>query len=509
MQNLFASFSGAFPPDRGSPLMITPAGDVFTYADAERESARLAGFLRDTGLEPGDRVTVQAPKTPQTVWLYLACLRGGFIYHPLNDAYRSAELEYFIADARPKIIVCAPAAEAGFKALTGATDCQILTLDEDGGGTLLRQSHACTDEFETVDCGPEAVAVLLYSSGTTGIPKGAMLTHGNLAANTRTLVDAWGFSGADRLLHALPIYHAHGLFVGLGCVLQSGSSMIFLPHFDVQTVMDNLGDATVMMGIPTFYTRLLNEPELQSSHCRSVRLFISGSAPLSAATHSEFQRRTGHAIVERYGMTETSMNTSNPLDGERRAGTVGPPLPGVRVRIVDDQEHGCADNVIGHIQVQGPNVFPGYWGQPDRTTTDFTADGFFRTGDLGSMSPDGYLSISGREKDMIISGGLNVYPREIEAIIDAFPGVVESAVIGVPHTDYGEGVLAVVVLAPDQDSEKIGLQAELREKLANFKQPKRIVFTRELPRNSMGKIQKNQLRDHYSDTLMSRENLDD
>jgi len=497
-QNLYATFAAGFPPDRGQPLLTTRDGDSFSYADAERESARLAHFLSDLGLVAGDRVTVQAPKSPQTVWLYLACLRGAFVYHPLNDAYREAELEYFVADAQPGVAVCAPRDLDMFSRLTREQDCQVLTLDENSGGSLAERSAECTADFDIVPCTADTVAVLLYSSGTTGDPKGAMLTHGNLGANTQTLIEAWGFTAADRLLHVLPIYHAHGLFVALGCVMLSGASMLFLPKFDARDVIGHLPGATVMMGVPTYYTRLLDEPEFDREVCASMRLFVSGSAPLLPETHLAFQARTGHTILERYGMTETLMNSSNPLNGERRPGSVGRPLPGVAIRIATEDDRPLGSGTVGEIQVKGPNVFIGYRGMPDKTAREFTADGFFRTGDQGMLSDDGYLSILGRNKDMIITGGLNVYPREVERVIDALAGVAESAVVGVPHPDFGEAVIAIVVTKPGNpltDNDVIGAASS---QLANFKVPKRVFFTEELPRNTMSKLQKNELRKQFN-----------
>lgn len=500
MRNLFSQFAGcADDPDQA--LLITPEGEAFSYADAERESAQLAHYLTASGIRRGDRITVQAPKSPESVWLYLACLRGGFVYHPLNEAYQSAELEYLVTDARPKLVVCRPERATLFSAITRETDCHVVSLDESGAGSLVDESRAKSPNFDTVACSDDTVAVLLYSSGTTGKPKGAMLTHANLAANTRALIQTWGFTATDRLLHALPMYHAHGLLVAMGCVLMSGASMIFLPKFDAQSVIRQLPGATVMMGIPTFYTRLLNEETFGRDCCDSIRLFISGSAPLLAETHKAFAARTGHAILERYGMTETCMNSSNPLDGERRPGTVGPALPGVTIRIADDSDQPVPEGVTGEIQVRGPNVFAGYWGMPELTAQEFTADKFFRTGDLGTLSDDGYLSILGRKKDMIITGGLNVYPREVEKVIDELQAVAESAVVGIPHPDFGEGVIAVIVLQIGQSTTEDRIIALVREKLADFKAPKRVFFAAQLPRNSMGKVQKNTLREQFNGVL--------
>lgn len=499
--NLFATFCSGRTTDRDRPLLTTRSGTTFSYADAWSESARIANYLTATGLEPGDRVTIQIAKSPQAVWLYLACLRAGLVYHPLNDAYRRAELEFFVNDAEPQAIVCDPGGEDTFAHLIAGSSCRLLTMDEAGHGSLADEVAGAMEEFATLDCAQDTTAVLLYSSGTTGKPKGAMLTHGNLVANTATLVSAWGFSAEDRLLHALPIYHAHGLFVGLGCAMTSGCTMMFLPKFDTSDVMRYLPDATVMMGIPTFYSRLLGEANFGPDTCRSARLFISGSAPLPAEINEQFSARSGHTILERYGMTETSMLSSNPLDGERRPGTVGLPLPGVRMRVVDAADQPVEAGVTGEIQVKGPNVFKGYWRQENKTAEEFTTDGFFRTGDQGHFGDNGYLTIMGRSKDMIISGGLNVYPREVEQVIDKLEGVVESAVIGVPHADFGEGVVAIVVAEPGFDLVEQDMIAALRERLANFKTPKRLFFVPRLPRNTMGKVQKNTLREEYMQVL--------
>jgi malonyl-CoA/methylmalonyl-CoA synthetase len=506
MQNLFETFAAGFPTDRDRPLMTTPDGAAYSYGDADRESARIARFFHALGLRPGDRVTVQAPKSPQLIWLYLACLRGGFVYHPLNDAYQADELRYFVGDARPRVIVSCPGHRELFATLINdeladADECTVLTLDEHGRGSLAESCAALSPEFAAVACGADSVAVLLYSSGTTGKPKGAMLTHHNLAANIRTLIEAWGFTEADRLLHVLPVYHAHGLIVAVGCALMSGASMIFVRGFDAGQVVGQLPQATVMMGVPTFYTRLLDQPGFDRETCAGVRLFISGSAPLRGETHAAFKDRTGHAILERYGMTETGMNSANPLLGERRPGSVGPALPGIDIRVVDSDDQPLGADSIGEIQVRGPNVFIGYWNMPEKTAEEFTADGFFRSGDQGVLSNDGYLSIVGRNKDMIITGGLNVYPREVEQVIDSLPGVAESAVIGVAHPDFGEGIIAIVVTGADCALTEPDLIRAVSDRIAKFKAPKRVFFVAELPRNTMSKVEKNALRQHYSEAL--------
>lgn len=502
MTNLFTTFAWGKPGDRNRLLLTTSDGSTFSYADAWRESARIANVLTDAGLKPGDRVTVQTRKSPQAVWLYLACLRAGFVYHPLNDAYQPAELEFFIDDAMPRAVVCDSAGANMFSGIVADRNCRLLTLEGNGPDSLTDSAASATHDYATVACEPDTTAVLLYSSGTTGKPKGAMLTHRNLAANTATLVNVWGFSAADTLLHALPIYHAHGLFVGLGCAMTSGCSMKFLAKFDAREVVRALPDATVMMGIPTFYSRLLGEADFDANSCRSMRLFISGSAPLPAEMHERFRERTDHTILERYGMTETSMLSSNPLTGERRPGSVGPPLPGVTIRVADDADRPVDTGSIGEIQVKGPNVFKGYWRLEDNTAAEFTPDGFFRTGDQGQISADGYVTIIGRNKDMIISGGLNVYPREVEQAIDALDGVVESAVVGAPHADFGEGVIAIVVTEPGFDGHEDDIIAKLRGTLGNFKIPKRVFRVSQLPRNAMGKVQKNALRAQFSQVFL-------
>jgi malonyl-CoA/methylmalonyl-CoA synthetase len=499
--NLFTCYQQAFPIDRSRPLLTSATGKTANYAEAERRSAQIANGLLASGAQAGDRVTVQVRKSPESLYLYLACLRAGLVYHPLNTAYQAGELAYFLGNAEPAIVVCDSAQQSLMSRLAPAGITKsVLTLDGDGSGSLMECAGSCAGEFETVHRNPEDLAALLYSSGTTGQPKGIMLTHSNLASSTATLVKAWEFTADDCLLHALPIFHVHGLFVALGCVLGSGASMQWLEGFSAEAVMAALPKCTVMMGVPTYYTRLLANPAFPGDSCNNMRLFVSGSAPLLAETFAEFQQRTGHAILERYGMTETSMNTSNPLHGERRPGTVGPPLPGVEARVVDEQGNPLSPGETGNLQVRGPNVFPGYWRLPEKTAEDFTADGFFDTGDKATIDIDGYVSIVGRAKDMIISGGLNIYPKEIELLLDDMEGVEESAVIGVPHPDFGEAVVAVIVpttesgkTAPDTDS----VINYARAHLANFKVPKQVHFVDELPRNAMGKVQKNLLRERY------------
>lgn len=473
------------------------AGGRITYGDMLSRSARIANVLAQRGVKPGDRVAVQVEKGVENLLLYLATLRAGAVYLPLNTAYTLAELDYFIGDAEPALVVCDPAKRDGVleicrKRGVGAVE----TLDAKGAGSLTDAAANASTDFADVARTDDDLAAILYTSGTTGRSKGAMLTHRNLASNAQTLKQYWRFTDKDVLLHALPIYHTHGLFVASNTVMLAGGSMIFLPKFDADQVMSLLPQATSMMGVPTFYTRLLKHPGLTKAACAHMRLFTSGSAPLLAETHIEFQAKTGLSILERYGMTETNMNTSNPYDGERIAGTVGFPLPGVDLRIADPETgKELPQGEIGGIEVRGPNVFSGYWRMPDKTKAEFRADGFFITGDVGKIDAKGYVHIVGRAKDLVITGGFNVYPVEVEAEIDAIPGVVESAVIGCPHPDFGEGVTAVVVCKPGADLSEKAIIAELESRLAKFKLPKRVIFVDDLPRNTMGKVQKNVLRE--------------
>jgi malonyl-CoA/methylmalonyl-CoA synthetase len=460
-------------------------------------TGQLANALVLAGVEPGDRVAVQVEKSVENFLVYLATLRAGAIYLPLNTAYTLAELDYFIGDAEPKLVVCDPAKHQGLAQIAEQRGvASVETLDARGQGSLIDAAGKAPKDFADVPREDNDLAAILYTSGTTGRSKGAMLTHRNLSSNAETLRDYWQFTDRDILLHALPIYHTHGLFVAGNTIMFAGGAMIFLPKFDADEVMRYLPKATSMMGVPTFYTRLLKHAGLTKEACAHMRLFTSGSAPLLAETHDEFRAKTGHAILERYGMTETSMNTSNPYDGDRIAGTVGFPLPDVEVRIAEaDSGKVLPRGEIGVIEVRGPNVFPGYWRMPDKTRAEFRADGFFITGDVGKIDERGYVHIVGRAKDLIITGGFNVYPKEVESEIDALPGVVESAVIGCPHPDFGEGVTAVVVLKKDAIADEKALIANLEGRLAKFKLPKRVIFVDDLPRNTMGKVQKNVLRE--------------
>ena len=473
------------------------AGDhAYDYGDLDRETARLANALVARGVHPGDRVAVQVEKSPVNLLLYLATVRAGAVYLPLNTAYTLAELAYFIGDAEPSVIVCDPTARDGVAAL--AAGAAVETLDVKGEGSLAALAASAPDVFETALRGEDDLAAVCYTSGTTGRSKGAMLTHLALASNARTLVQLWRFTGEDVLVHALPIYHVHGLFVATNVVMMAGASMVMLPKFEPAAVISTMNRATSLMGIPTFYTRLLAHPGLTREAVAGMRLFVSGSAPLLAQTHHEWTARTGKPILERYGMTETGMNTSNPYEGDRLAGTVGFPLPDVALRIVDEATGAAVEpGAIGVIEVKGPNVCAGYWRNPEKTAEAFRADGYFITGDLASMDSRGYVSIVGRGKDLIITGGLNVYPKEVEDEIDALPGVVESAVIGLPHADFGEAVTAVVVTGGAGGLTEQALLAALGLRLARFKQPKRVIFVADLPRNAMGKVQKARLREEH------------
>jgi malonyl-CoA/methylmalonyl-CoA synthetase len=495
--NLFSIFRDSAPAD-DAIFIRTETGRTITYGDAVRISGRYANLLIALGVGPGERVAVQVEKSPEAILLYLACLRAGAVYLPLNTAYTLPELAYFLGDSEPALVVAAPEAANGLSALSSAA---LLTLGVDGAtGTLARQAMTQPPEFHDRAVGPNDLAAILYTSGTTGRSKGAMLTHANLASNARTLKDAWRFGPADVLLHALPVFHIHGLFVATNVSLMAGASMIFLPRLDPDQMFRFLPEATVMMGVPTFYVRLLQDSRLTRAATAHMRLFVSGSAPLLAETHAAWEDRTGHRILERYGMTETNMNASNPYDGARIPGSVGPALPGVEIRIADPESGApTPPGEIGMIEVRGPNVFLGYWRMPEKTAAEFRPDGFFITGDLGRLDDRGYVWIMGRSKDLVISGGYNVYPKEVENEIDAIAGVAESAVIGVPHPDFGEGVTAIVTVNDGADITGPEIMQSLSGRLARYKQPKRVIIVPALPRNAMGKVQKNVLRADYAD----------
>jgi malonyl-CoA/methylmalonyl-CoA synthetase len=498
--NLYALFRSRFPQDLDDCWLETDDAKYYSWRDLERGTAKIANLFASLELPPGSRIAAQVEKSPEALMLYLATVRAGFVYLPLNTAYRASEMEYFIENATPAVVVCSPKnfgwiTQIAFRAGTR----HVFTLDEPhqgrNSGTLLSRAVHHADHFDTVHCEPDDLAAILYTSGTTGRSKGAMLSHDNLASNIRVLHEAWKWQKGDVLLHALPLFHIHGLFVAAHGALMNGSKTIFLSKFDSASVMRHLPRATVFMGVPTYYVRLLSEPSLSHEVCKNIRLFVSGSAPLLTETFETFIEKTGHTILERYGMSETAMLTSNPYHGTRKAGTVGPALTGVSVRVMNQEARICGTDEIGDIQVKGPNIFKGYWQMPEKTAEEFTEDGFFKTGDVGRFDADGYLSIVGRSKDLIISGGYNVYPKEIESVIDEMAGVLESAVIGVPHADFGEAVVAVVVMRDGATLSEAALIDMLKTRIANFKVPKRVHFVAELPRNTMGKVQKNVLRE--------------
>lgn len=502
-RNLFAALRAAFPQDLDAIAVETEDGLAYSWRDIDRATAMLANLLQSLGLEEGARVAVQVEKSVEAMMLYLATLRAGYVFLPLNTAYQKAEIEYFVGNAEPAVIVCTPAnfgwvSKIGFQAGTR----HVFTLGDDRTGSLLQRAALQPDRQEPVVRGDDDLAAILYTSGTTGRSKGAMLTHGNLRSNAEVLKEYWGWREGDVLIHALPIFHVHGLFVALHGALLNGSKMFWFGKFDPKKVIERMPEATVFMGVPTLYVRMLAESRLNKVVARNMRLFVSGSAPLLLETFNEWQERTGHTILERYGMSETIMLTSNPYEGERRGGTVGFPLPGVGLRVRDDQGQDLPAGEIGGIQVKGPGVFKGYWRMPEKTKEEFTADGWFKTGDVGKVDGRGYVTIVGRSKDLIISGGYNVYPAEIEGYINDMPGVAESAVVGVPHPDFGEVGVAVVIPKPGASVEPEQLIATLKSQLANFKIPKRCFVVQELPRNTMGKVQKNLLREQHK-TLFS------
>jgi len=494
--NLFRRFTQAAAPAK--TFIFSPGRSPIRYREAFAAAARMAHVLAAHGVMPGDRVAVQVEKSPEALFLYLACLRIGAIYLPLNTGYTPTELAYFVGDAEPRLLICSEKNSAKIAAALPATER--LTLSDDGScGSLMAQAAPMAGDFADADVSMTDLASILYTSGTTGRSKGAMLSHGNLCSNAQTLQKVWHYSDRDLLLHALPIFHIHGLFVASNITLISGAAMILLPKFDLDAIFSALPRASVMMGVPTFYTRLLQDKRLDRDVTRNIRLFVSGSAPLLAETHRQWRLRTGHEILERYGMTETNMNTSNPYNGARIPGSVGRPLPGVELRIADKNGNAVAQGEIGMIEVRGPNVFKGYWRMPDKTAAEFRPDGFFMTGDLGIIDADGYVRIVGRDKDLIISGGFNIYPKEIESLIDELPGVEESAVVGLAHHDFGEAVTAFIVAKPGTELSENAVLAAFADTLARFKHPKRVIFLDQLPRNTMGKVQKSLMRETYKD----------
>lgn len=506
--SLYTLIENSFPADHARIAIEAPdrtRGKArWSFGELSAMAGRYAGLIASLGLKRGDRVAVQVEKSPEALFVYLACLRGGFVFLPMNTAYRADEVDYLVGNAEPALVICDPARETemhGIAARYGAAGgIQVLTLDGAGEGSFSARAANQREALAPVACRSEDLAAILYTSGTTGKPKGAMLSHGNLASNGIALRDSWRFTEDDVLLHALPVFHAHGLFVACHCALLSGARMIWLAKFDRAEVLRQLPRASVFMGVPTFYTRLLAGDDFDAALVAHMRLFTSGSAPLLAETFNEFRARTGQAILERYGMTETGMNTSNPYEGERRAGTVGFPLPGVELRVVGDDGEILGAGEVGGLQVRGPNVFGGYWRMPEKTAEDFAQGDWFRTGDVAMIDADGYVHLVGRAKDLIISGGYNVYPKEIETLIDEMPEVDESAIVGVPHRDFGEAGVAVVVLRKGASLDEAVLIGRLKEKIANYKVPKRAFFVEALPRNTMGKVQKNLLRDEYGST---------
>jgi malonyl-CoA/methylmalonyl-CoA synthetase len=509
-QNLFAALRAAFPQDLDAVAVETaePDGDGLRYSwrDLERATAMMANLLESLQIPAGSRVAVQVEKSVEAMMLYLATLRAGYVFLPLNTAYQSAEIEYFIGNAEPAVVVCSPQNFGWVSKIAFTAGTQhVFTLGDDRTGSLLDRAAHCSDQHTVAIRHDDDLAAILYTSGTTGRSKGAMLTHGNMRSNAVMLKDYWGWQPGDVLIHALPIFHVHGLFVALHGALINGSKMIWLAKFDPKVVLQKMPGATVFMGVPTLYVRLLAEPGLNQQTTQNMRLFIAGSAPLLLETFNEWKARTGQTILERYGMSETIMLTSNPYQAdprfghqaERRGGTVGFPLPGVSLRVMGDDGKELAVGEIGGIQVKGPNVFKGYWRMPEKTAEEFTADGYFKTGDVGKVDERGYVTIVGRSKDLIISGGYNVYPAEIEGYINDLPGVAESALVGVPHPDFGEVGVAVVIAKPGAMLDAEAIVACLKAKLANFKIPKRCFVVSELPRNTMGKVQKNLLRDQY------------
>ena len=497
-ENLFAALRAAVPADLDATAVETDNGLNYSWRDIERATAMLANLLLSLKLPAGARIAVQVEKSVEAMLLYLATLRAGYVFLPLNTAYQSAEIEYFIGNAEPAVVVCSKknfgwVSKIAFKAGTQ----NVFTLGENREGSLLERAAHCSDQHAVATKSADDLAAILYTSGTTGRSKGAMLSHGNMLSNALVLKDYWAWQPGDVLIHALPIFHVHGLFVALHGALINGSKMIWLAKFDPALVLKNLPEATVFMGVPTLYVRLLNEPGLDKNAVRNMRLFVAGSAPLLIETFNEWQSKTGHTILERYGMSETAMLTSSPYKGERRGGTVGFALPGVSLRVQGDDGVALSAGEIGGIEVKGPNVFKGYWRMPEKTKEEFTPDGFFKTGDVGKIDSQGYITIVGRSKDLIISGGYNVYPAEIEGYINDLPGVAESALVGVPHPDFGEVGVAVVVAKTGATPKPEAILAALKSKLANFKIPKQCFVMPELPRNTMGKVQKNLLRERY------------
>ena len=484
--------------ENDDPFLYLLNGQIITYKNFLKLSAKISNAFLDLGLTPGDCVAIQAQKSPEMLNIYAACAQAGLVFLPLNPSYTVEELEYFVENSEARLIICDELNKEPLGQIARQLGVSIETLNADGTGSIIARSLPLSDKFETVRRSENDLAALLYTSGTTGKSKGAMLTQANLLSNGNTLMSEWQFTNKDVLLHALPLFHTHGLFVATNVMLAAGGSMIFLPKFDLDDIIEHLPNSTAIMGVPTFYTRLLSDSRFTKELVQHMRLFVSGSAPLLSETHIQFEKLTGHRILERYGMTETNMNTSNPYIGERRAGTVGLPLPGVELKITDP-ETGAekSNNEIGQIEVRGPNVFKGYWKMPEKTKAELRENGFFITGDLGKIDEDGYVHILGRDKDLIISGGFNIYPKELEEMIDDQTGVLESAVIGVPHPDFGETPVAIVIQEHEIKIDLETIMTNLKKSLARYKHPRRLIVTEQLPRNSMGKVQKNVLREAY------------
>ena len=497
MENLYLRYREGFPKDLSTPCIELKDGSIISYKELEDQSSQYANGFSNLGLKPGDRISVQVNKSPEVLYIYLACLRSNLIFHPLNTAYKDHELSFLLEDADPTLFICEKEVYEKIDSLNlKHPPSHIFNIQIQHKDSI--QAIKLAGIHEVVDCSEEDTAALLYSSGTTGRPKGIMLTHGNIGTNAMSLKEAWEFTANDCLLHALPIYHVHGLFVALGCVFLSGSKMLWLDNFEVNEVLNQLPKCTVMMGVPTYYTRLINNKGLTSKVTQNLRIFISGSAPLLEETFMDFYSITGHKILERYGMTETNIISSNPINGKRKSGTVGLPLEGQQVRIINNDGEPVGADEIGNIQVKGPNVFKGYWKLAQKSKEDFSLDNYFNTGDQGYFDEDGYLIIVGRNKDMIISGGLNVYPKEIESFIDKIEGVYESAVIGLEDADFGERVVAVIVKDENSKVVEESIISDMKLQMAGYKVPKQIFFSNELPRNAMGKVQKNFLRDKYN-----------
>ncbi|ABG31107.1 malonyl-CoA synthase [Roseobacter denitrificans] len=483
-----------------TPFLELVDGATINHKAYLELAAQYAHVLTHLGVQPGERIAVQIAKSPQALAIYAACVQAGIVFLPLNTAYTADEVSYFVQNSGARVILCDGRRYDALTPIAQTTGAVLETMNSDGSGSFASRAEGMPTTFETVARSEDDLAAFLYTSGTTGRSKGAMLTQGNLLSNSKVLTSEWAFTSKDVLLHALPIFHTHGLFVATNISLFAGCKMVFMPKFDLDVVLDRMPTATVMMGVPTFYTRLLEDPRFTKNVAQNMRLFISGSAPLLAETHVQFEKRTGHRILERYGMTETNMNTSNPYAGERRAGTVGFPLPGVELKITDSKTGATLpQGEIGQIEVRGPNVFKGYWQMPEKTAEELRENGFFITGDLGQIDQDGYLHIVGRNKDLIISGGYNIYPKEIELLLDREAGVLESAVIGVPHPDFGETVVGILVAEPGAEPDLDAIKQNISASLARFKHPQKLIVLPELPRNTMGKVQKKALRAQFQD----------